>query len=99
APVKLQALFTMLGGLGAARVCIIGTSMGELMAMVLAAMHPQLVSPIVLNDVGPDVDPAALERIRGYAGKAAAVRSWPEAVAQLRADYASSWPGLSDARW
>src|SRR2546430_10837940 len=98
-PVYLQDVLTLLAGLGAARVSIIGTSMGGLMAMLLAATHPKLVSRIVLNDVGPQVDPAGLERIRGYAGQAAPVRSWPEAIAQLRADYAASWPGLSDARW
>ena len=98
-PVYLQDVLTLLAGLGAARVSIIGTSMGGLMAMVLAATHPKLVSRIVLNDVGPKVDPAGLERIRGYAGKAAPVRSWPEAIAQLRADYAAAWPNLSDARW
>jgi len=98
-PVYLQDVLRLLAGLGAARVSIIGTSMGGLMAMVLAAMQPQLVARIVLNDVGPQVDPAGLERIRGYAGKAAPVGSWPEAVAQLRADYASAWPDLSDARW
>jgi pimeloyl-ACP methyl ester carboxylesterase len=98
-PVYLQDVLTLLAGLGAARVSIIGTSMGGLMAMVLGAMQPQLVARIVLNDVGPQVDPAGLERIRGYAGKAAPVGSWPEAVAQLRADYASAWPDLSDARW
>jgi pimeloyl-ACP methyl ester carboxylesterase len=98
-PVYLQDVLTLLAGLGAARVSIIGTSMGGLMALVLGAMQPQLVARIVLNDVGPQVDPAGLERIRGYAGKAAPVGSWPEAVAQLRADYASAWPDLSDARW
>jgi pimeloyl-ACP methyl ester carboxylesterase len=98
-PVYLQDVLRLLAGLGAARVSIIGTSMGGLMAMVLGAMQPQLVARIVLNDVGPQVEPAGLERIRGYAGKAAPVRSWPEAVAQLRADYASAWPDLSDARW
>jgi pimeloyl-ACP methyl ester carboxylesterase len=98
-PVYLQDVLTLLAGLGAARVSIIGTSMGGLMAMVLAATQPQRVSCVVLNDVGPQVDPAGLERIRGYAGKAAPVCSWPEAVAQLRADYASAWPDLSDARW
>ncbi len=98
-PVYLQDVLTLLAGLGAARVSIIGTSMGGLMAMLLAATHPKLVSRIVLNDVGPQVDPAGLERIRGYAGQAAPVRSWPEAIAQLRADYAAAWPNLSDARW
>ena len=98
-PVYLQDVLRLLAGLGAARVSIIGTSMGGLMAMVLGAMQPQLIARIVLNDVGPQVEPAGLERIRGYAGKAAPVGSWPEAVAQLRADYASAWPDLSDARW
>jgi pimeloyl-ACP methyl ester carboxylesterase len=98
-PVYLQDVLTLLAGLGAARVTIIGTSMGGLMAMLLAATQPKLVSRIVLNDVGPEVDPRGLERIRGYAGRAAAVRSWAEAAAQVRADYGSAWPNLSDARW
>jgi pimeloyl-ACP methyl ester carboxylesterase len=98
-PVYLQDVLRLLAGLGAARVTIIGTSMGGLMAMVLAAMQPKLVSRIVLNDVGPEVDPQGLERIRGYAGKAAPVHSWPEAAAQVRADYGAAWPDLSDARW
>ncbi len=98
-PVYLQDVLTLLAGLGAAHASIIGTSMGGLMAMLLAATQPKLVSRIVLNDVGPEVDPRGLERIRGYAGRAAPVRSWAEAAAQVRADYGSAWPNLSDARW
>ena len=98
-PVYLQDVLTLLAGLGAAQASIIGTSMGGLMAMLLAATQPKLVSRIVLNDVGPEVDPRGLERIRGYAGRAAPVRSWAEAAAQVRADYGAAWPDLSDARW
>ena len=98
-PVYLQDVLTLLAGLGAAHASIIGTSMGGLMAMLLAVTQPKLVSRIVLNDVGPEVDPRGLERIRGYAGRAAPVRSWAEAAAQVRADYGSAWPDLSDARW
>lgn len=98
-PVYLQDLLPLLAGLGAARVTVIGTSMGGLMAMVLAVTQPGLVSRIVLNDVGPEIDPAGLERIRGYAGRAVPVRSWPEAVSQLRDTYGGAWPGLSDERW
>ncbi|HXZ59104.1 MAG TPA: alpha/beta hydrolase [Steroidobacteraceae bacterium] len=98
-PVYLADLQRLLTGLGAARVTIIGTSMGGLMAMLLAAMQPPLVAGIVLNDVGPEVDPAGLERIRGYVGKAPAVRDWPGAVAQVRMVYGSAWPGLDEARW
>ncbi len=98
-PVYLKDLLTLLTGLGAAHVTLIGTSMGGLMAMLLAATQPALVAGIVLNDVGPEVDRAGLERIRGYAGKAAPVSSWPEAVATVRSVYGSALPGLSDERW
>jgi pimeloyl-ACP methyl ester carboxylesterase len=98
-PVYLRDAQALLAGLGAARVTVIGTSMGGLMGMLLAVMQPALVVRLVLNDIGPEVDPAGLERIRGYAGKSAPVRSWEEAVAQVRSTYGEAWPDLSDARW
>jgi pimeloyl-ACP methyl ester carboxylesterase len=98
-PVYVNDLLLLCAGLGVERAFIIGTSMGGLMAMVLAAMQPQRVAGIVLNDVGAEVDPQGLERIRGYAGKSAPVRNWEEAVAQVRGIYGPAWPGLSDERW
>jgi pimeloyl-ACP methyl ester carboxylesterase len=98
-PVYLKDLLLLFTGLGVERATIIGTSMGGLMAMVLAAMQPDLVAGIVLNDVGPELDPQGLERIRSYAGRSPAVSSWPEAVAQVRGIYGVVWPGLSDERW
>jgi len=98
-PVYLTDAMALLAALGAARVSIIGTSMGGLMGMLLAVMQPGLVERLVLNDIGPEVSPEGLERIRGYAGKSTPVSSWPEAVAHVRSVYAETWPGLSDARW
>src|SRR5215469_4857867 len=63
-PVYLGDLLVLLAGLGAPRVTVIGTSMGGLMAMVLAVMQPQVVHGIVLNDVGPEVQREGIERIR-----------------------------------
>jgi pimeloyl-ACP methyl ester carboxylesterase len=97
--VYLTDTMALLAALGAARVSIIGTSMGGLMGMLLAVTQPGLVERLVLNDIGPEVSPEGLERIRGYAGKSTAVHSWPEAVAHLRSVYTEVWPGLSDARW
>ncbi|HYB33166.1 MAG TPA: alpha/beta hydrolase [Steroidobacteraceae bacterium] len=97
--VYLQDALALLAGLGAAHVSIIGTSMGGLLAMLLAATQPGLVTSIVLNDIGPEADPAGIERIRGYAGQAPPVSSWPEAIAQVRTVYGAAWPGLSEARW
>jgi pimeloyl-ACP methyl ester carboxylesterase len=98
-PVYLKDLELLLSGLGVERAAIVGTSMGGLMAMVFAAMQPARVARIVLNDVGPEVDPAGLERIRGYAGRSIPVKTWPEAASQLRAIFGVAWPGLDAARW
>jgi len=98
-PVYLNDVRTLLGGLGAARVSVIGTSMGGLMAMVLAVTEPQLIERVVLNDIGPEIDPRGLERIMSYVGKMPPVSSWPEAIAQTRSVYGSAWPDLSEARW
>ena len=69
------------------------------MAMLLARLQPALVARVVLNDIGPEVDPAGLERLRGYAGRSAPVRNWAEATAEVRAIYGAAWPDLSAARW
>ena len=98
-PVYLNDLLLLCAGLGVERATIIGTSMGGLMAMVLAVMQPQRVAGIVLNDVGAEVDPQGLERILGYAGKSVPLASWEQAVAQARTIYGTAWPGLSDERW
>jgi len=98
-PVYLGDVLRLLTGLGVQKATLIGTSMGGLMGMVLAAAQPQLLAGIVLNDIAPEVDPAGLERIRGYAGKAAPVRDWAGAIAQMRSIYGPALPGLSDARW
>jgi pimeloyl-ACP methyl ester carboxylesterase len=81
------------------RFAIVGTSLGGLLAMVLASLAPQAVAGIVLNDIGPEIDPAGAARIGGYAGKLPPVRSWDEAVAQQRQVFGSAWPDLDEARW
>jgi len=72
-PVYLQDVLTLLAGLGAARVSIIGTSMGGLMAMVLGAMQPQAGRALscLIQTWARKSTPRGSSRIRGYAGKAA----------------------------
>ncbi len=67
--------------------------------MILASVAPQAVAGIVLNDIGPEIDPVGAERIRGYAGRLPPVRSWDEAIAQQRLVFGTAWPNLSDAHW
>jgi pimeloyl-ACP methyl ester carboxylesterase len=81
------------------RVVVVGTSLGALMGMAMAAIQPARIAGIVLNDAGPEVDPAGVRRIAGYAGKLARVSSWAEAAAQTKSVYGLALPGLSDAQW
>ena len=81
------------------RVVAIGTSLGGLVAAAIAVARPAALAGVVLNDVGPEIDPAALERISGYVGKAAVYRDWDEAAGELKRQFAAAYPDLSDARW
>jgi len=78
---------------------LIGTSMGGLMSMIMGSMAPQRFRGMVLNDIGPVVEAAGLERIRGYVGRGGSVADWDEAVEQVRAINAAAFPGLSDTEW
>lgn len=98
-PVYLADLLRLLTGLGAGPVRIVGTSMGGLIAMALAVSHPGLVASIVLNDVGPEIDPTGLARIRNYAGRSPPVATWEEAGVQLRNNFGTAWPDLPTERW
>jgi pimeloyl-ACP methyl ester carboxylesterase len=55
---------------GADQVHWVGTSMGGIIGMSLAALERTPIARLVLNDIGPFVPKAALERIAGYVGKA-----------------------------
>jgi len=81
------------------RVAIVGTSLGGLLGMMLGANDPDRVAGLVLNDIGPEVDPKGIERIRSYTGMLPPVTTWEEAVKQQRIVYGNAWPGLSDETW
>jgi pimeloyl-ACP methyl ester carboxylesterase len=98
-PTYVQDVWSLLDSRSIRRVLVVGTSLGGLIAMVMAAMKPDRIAGIVLNDIGPEFDPAGIRRIAGYAGKLPAVASWAEAAAQTKHVYGAALPGLSDEDW
>jgi pimeloyl-ACP methyl ester carboxylesterase len=64
----------------------VGTSLGGLVTMVLASMAPHRIAAAILNDVGPELDQAGLDRIRKYVGKDLRFKSWKEAGAAIAAN-------------
>ena len=64
--VYVNDLAGMLEALGIPRVTLIGTSMGGIVSMMFAGGYPERVERLVLNDIGPEIDPAGLGRITAY---------------------------------
>jgi len=67
-PAYVADMVTLLARLDAREVHWVGTSMGGLIGMGLAALPESPIRRLVLNDVGPAIEYAALVRIGGYVG-------------------------------
>jgi len=86
-------------GLGIDRCAWLGTSMGGAIGTVAAATTLRgRITRLVLNDNGPSLAPAAIERIRSYAGNPAAFATVSELEQYFRTIY-KPFGWLSDAQW
>ena len=81
-----------------ARIDWVGTSMGGLIGMLLAAQPAHPIRRMVLNDVGPFIPKTALARIALYVGKAPRFASLDEAERYVRIVSAPFGP-LTDVQW
>jgi pimeloyl-ACP methyl ester carboxylesterase len=97
-PVYLATLTALIARSGAERVGWVGTSMGALLGMVMAAQPNSPVARLVVNDAGPQIEAAALARIRDYLGLDPAFASLEAADAYIRAVSAPFGP-LTNAQW
>jgi pimeloyl-ACP methyl ester carboxylesterase len=95
--VYVSDLKEFLDALGIKRVSLIGTSMGGVISMMFAGGYPESVQRLVLNDIGPEIDPAGLMRILAYVVDAPDhFRDLAEVLAYYRTTYPPA-ANLSDA--
>ena len=80
----VEDMVGLLKSVGWSDVVALGTSMGGLMTMIMAAAHPGIVKAAVLNDIGPVIDPKGLARIQGYVGGGGPYNSWEDAAEAVR---------------
>src|SRR5688500_11762387 len=73
-PVYLGDLETLLAELKLDRFVLFGTSLGGMMTMLLALRDSRRIAGALLNDIGPDINPEGMARIRSYVGRS---QSWP----------------------
>lgn len=82
--VYAQDMIELLDHLGIPRAVFVGTSMGGLMTMVAATLAPLRIGAAVINDVGPELAPEGIERIRSYVGKSGDHENWQSAADRAR---------------
>ncbi len=82
-PAYVADMVALVARLGVEQVDWVGTSMGGLIGLVLASLPNTPVRRLVLNDVGPVIQPAALARIGTYVGQPAHWQTVDEAADAL----------------
>jgi pimeloyl-ACP methyl ester carboxylesterase len=98
-PTYVQDVVALLKAAGIERAVFLGTSMGGLITMGLAAVKPKAIAAAIINDVGPEVAKEGLARIAAYSGKPVDTPTWAAATDYARTINAVAFPQYGDADW
>lgn len=80
------------------RVTLIGTSMGGMISILFAGGYPHRVAKVILNDIGPDVDPVGIARIGSYVGEAPSEFNNLQEVAAYYREHYPAMRNIPDAQ-
>jgi pimeloyl-ACP methyl ester carboxylesterase len=97
--VYLQDIEALIAELKLERFILFGTSLGGILGMLLGATGAGRIAGTLLNDVGPELDPAGLARIRSYVGKQANWPTWLHAARGIEAGNMQRFPGYTLQDW
>ncbi|MBI1244154.1 MAG: alpha/beta fold hydrolase [Alphaproteobacteria bacterium] len=97
-PIYMQTLAALYARLDVEKVDWVGTSMGGLIGMLTAAQRGHYIRKLVLNDVGPFIPAAALQRLGNYVGRDPRFEDFGQVEAYLRKVHAP-FGKLTEAEW
>ncbi len=98
-PTYVQDVLAFLAHEKIPRVTAVGTSMGGLISMAIGAMNSDIFNGIILNDIGPEIDPKGIERISGFVGNGTILQDWQQAISGMKALNGGLFPDYSDEEW
>ena len=95
---EAQDALALLDHLGLSQVAVLGTSRGGLIGMLLAVLAKPRLLGLCLNDVGPVIEKAGLDRIAAYVGRNPAARDLADYALRL-ARNSPGFAGVPASRW
>jgi pimeloyl-ACP methyl ester carboxylesterase len=98
-PVEARDALALLDHLEIPQASIIGTSRGGVLGLIIGATAPVRMSCLVLNDIGPVVEPQGLAGIMGFLGIQPQAVNFEAAAAALKRTMGAAFPDLSPRQW
>jgi len=98
-PVEHGDVLRVLDALNVRKAIFVGLSRGGLHALMVCKHRPESVVGLVLNDIGPQIEPQGLVRIKDYIGRLPLIRTADEAVVHFKGLMGEHFPAVSDEDW
>jgi pimeloyl-ACP methyl ester carboxylesterase len=95
----LADMQALLATLGLARVVLFGTSLGGFVSIFLGNAQRACVAGMLLNDVGPKVEPEGIAHILTYVGRYESWPTWSHAARALREAQGGRYPDWDMDQW
>ncbi|MFL6744390.1 MAG: alpha/beta fold hydrolase, partial [Sphingomicrobium sp.] len=98
-PTYAYDVIELLDQLAIPEAIFVGTSLGGLVTMAVAALAPQRIAAAILNDVGPELSDAGLDRIKSYVGKGVQFKDWDEVARAIASNNSHAFESYTADDW
>jgi pimeloyl-ACP methyl ester carboxylesterase len=95
----LRDLSLVLDAAGVGRFVVLGSSLGGLLALRLTTAHRSAMAGVILNDIGPTIEPGGLQRLRANVGRGGNWLTWVHAARDLADRNAGLYPDWTLHDW
>ena len=95
----VQDVLELINHLQLDKFAIVGTSMGGLITMQLMTLIPEKITGVVINDIGPILEPAGVSRIGEYISDINLFENFERAGQALKKVHLCAHPNFSDEDW